>query len=759
MVTDIGPRIGLDGEAEFKQSLKAIDQQLKSMGAELRSVSSAFDNNAKSEEALTAQNQVLGKSIDAAEQKSKLLTSQLERQRAKLSDLGAELDRATKEFGANSKEASAAQNAYNRQYIEVGKLETQLNNTTDSLNKMRSQVTANERSMKGLDDALDEAGDSADAASGKFDSLTVAAGNLISSGIQAAADAVMDLVSSLWNLDESTEEYRKAQGRLNTAYEAAGYGADTAQEAYRGFYEILGDTDTATEASQLLAQLAESEEDVATWTEIAAGVSGTFGDSLPIEGLIEAANETAKVGTVTGTLADALNWVGIQEDDFNARLAECSTESERNQLIMETLAGQYDEAAAAFYRNNEALVASRNAQTQMDEVTAKLGDTIAKLKTELTAQFFPALAGMGDAFNGLLTGAPGATAAFTAAIQSLVTTAVEALPQFLDTGLQIINSIISGIIQSLPALATAAIEIVSQLASNITANLSQILDMGLMVLEQLTDGIISGIPAMLERIPEIITQFLDFLTGELPTILEKGAEILNELVKGIIGAIPDLLAALPEVISALLGFVVQNLPQIVMAGNDILFSIIDGILESIPELVASLPKIINAIVDGIKSLMEDIVGVGKDIVRGIWEGITDMAGWIKNKVTSFFSGIVDSVKGLLGIHSPSTVFAGMGENMALGLGQGFTSEMRGVQRQINRAMEGLAAPSVTYGVTAAASPAYPGGGSVVAESLAAAVRTALDGASVYLNGQRVGSLVTRQQNNAAVARGQSQVYV
>lgn len=760
MPTDIGPRIGLDGEKEFRQSLKAVDQQLKAMGAELRSVASAFDDNADSEEALQAQNQVLAKSIEATEQKAKLLTSQLERQQGRLADLGAELDRVTQEYGANSREASAAQNAYNRQYIEVARLETQLNNTTDSLNRMRSRVAANERAMEGLDDALDEAGDSADTSSGKFDALTVAAGNLISSGIEAAANAVMDLVSSLWNLDEATEEYRQSQGRLNTAYEAAGYGAKTAQEAYRGFYAILGDTDTATEASQLLAQLAERAEDVSTWTRIAAGVNGTFGDSLPIEGLIEASNETAKVGKVTGVLADALNWVGISEDEFNAKLAAAGSESERNRLIMESLSNQYDQAAQAFYRNNEALVASRNAQAQVDEVTAKLGNTIANLKNELTAEFFPALAGLGDAFNGLLTGAPGATAAFTAAIQSLVTTAAEYLPQFLDTGLQILSSIISGIIQSLPALASAAIEIVSQLISDITENLPQIIDMGLQLLQQLTDGIISGIPAMLERIPEIITQFLDFLTGELPTILDKGAEILNELVTGIIGAIPDLLAALPKVIAAFLGFVVQNLPQIIKAGNDILLNLISGILASIPDLVASLPQIIGAIVDGIGSLMEDIVSVGSDIVRGIWEGISDMAGWIRDKVTGFFSGIVDSVKGLLGIHSPSTVFAGMGENMALGLGQGFAGEMRDVQRQINRSMEGLAAPSMTYGVTAAAAPAYSGSQqSMGAEAIAAAVRAALEGSAVYLNGQRVGSLVTRQQNNAAIARGQSQVYI
>lgn len=175
------------------------------------------------------------------------------------------------------------------------------------------------------------------------------AGKAAAVGIGAITTAAGAAVGGLLALEQSTEEYRIAMGRLNTAFESAGYSADTAQQAYRAFYGILGDTDTATEASQLLASLADSAEDVSVWTDIAAGVAGTFGDALPIESLIESANETARVGQVTGTLADALNWASISEDDFNAKLEACSSESERNQLIMETLAGQYDEASDAFY--------------------------------------------------------------------------------------------------------------------------------------------------------------------------------------------------------------------------------------------------------------------------------------------------------------------------------------------------------------------------------------------------------------------------
>lgn len=195
------------------------------------------------------------------------------------------------------------------------------------------------------------------------------------------------LTTAFLALDGATEEYRIAQGKLNTAYEAAGYSAQTATQAYRDFYGILGDTDTATEASQLLAKLAENEQDVSTWTRIAAGVSGTFGDSLPIEGLIEASNETAKVGQVTGVLADALNWVGIMEDDFNEKLASCGSESKRNRLIMDTLAQTYEGAADAFYKNNSALVASRNQQSAMQEITAGLGETSSNVKGKVLELF------------------------------------------------------------------------------------------------------------------------------------------------------------------------------------------------------------------------------------------------------------------------------------------------------------------------------------------------------------------------------------
>lgn len=214
-----------------------------------------------------------------------------------------------------------------------------------------------------------------------------ALGSATKSFVKWGAASAGAVTAAFLAMDSATEDYRIAQGKLNTAYEAAGYSAETAATAYNEFYQILGDTATATEASQLLSKLVQNEQDVTKWTRVAAGVSGTFGDSLPIEGLIEATNETAKVGKVTGVLADALNWVGISEDKMNERLERTSSEAERNRILLETLTGSYDDAADAFYRNNEQLVQARKNQAALSAMTAKLGNASAIAKNSLMRLF------------------------------------------------------------------------------------------------------------------------------------------------------------------------------------------------------------------------------------------------------------------------------------------------------------------------------------------------------------------------------------
>ena len=610
MATDIGPRIGIDGEKEFRNALNNMSQQLKTLGSEMKAVTSAFADNADSQEALSAQANVLNKQIDV--------------QVKRISELQKGLDAASQKFGEND--------------TRTLKWKQALNNANADLNKMRAELGKVEKGLDGTADSTDEAGDAmddlgdaADDAGNKFSALTVAAGNLISQGISTVISGVKDLASTLWNMDDATEDYRRAQGRLETAFEAAGYSSETAQKAYSEFYKILGDTDTATEASQLLAQLAENEEDVATWTEIAAGVNGTFGDSLPIEGLIEAANETANVGTVTGVLADALNWVGISEDEFNEKLAACSTESERNRLIMETLAGQYDEAADAFYRNNEALIESRENQSLLAETTGDIGEAIGNVKNELLDELTPAIEEAGDQIVEFIEGID--VDALADGIKNFVDTIIDNGPTILSIIAGIaagfaawkITGIIQGVISALSALVPA---LTGATAAQTGLNVAM-----------------SANPIGL-----VITLIASLVTGliTLWTTNEDFRNAVKDIWEAIKGFFVDAWEAIKSAWDACVSFfqgIWDGITNIFSKVKDTLSGWFSDAWEAVKGVFDGWGDFFSGLWDDLTGIFSGVwdwfTGIGSDIVNGIRNGISN--AW--NSLTSWFSNLWNSLFG------------------------------------------------------------------------------------------------------------------
>ena len=674
MADNFGLKIGIEGEKEFKKALSEINQSFKVLGSEMKLVSSQFDKNDKSVQALSARNTVLNKEIEAQKNKVETLRAalrnaadsfgendrrtqnwqiQLNNAEAALNSMERELsdneraiealsreetdaadatERLSQEIARQEDALAGMKRAYSNAVLQYGKGSSEAKELEGRISRLSVELRENRERMKDAGDVAEDLGDSLEDASEGADKLgsglsvaTVAMGNLISSGIQAALNGIKELGSAIWNLDEATEEYRVAQGKLTTAFEAAGYSGEAAQKSYNEFYKILGDTDTATEASQLLVQLAQNEQDITKWTNIAAGVYGTFGDALPIEGMIESANETAKVGQVTGSLADALNWVGISEDEFNEKLAACSDESERNRLIMETLSGAYDEASGAFYRNNEALVASREGQAQLDETLAGLGETISNVKNSLRAEFLPAISEVISAFTDMINGVDGADEAFAGAITGLVNTAVSMLPQFVDTGMQILTSLLSGIIQSLPVVVEGAAQIIVTLAQ----------------------GIAEAVPTLIPQIVLVVTQIVQTLIENLPMILDAALQLILGLAQGLLDAIPVLIAALPAIITALVEFIVGAIPQIIDAGIQLLTSLISALPEIITAIVAAIPQIIDGLVTAILGSIPQIIEAGVNLLISLIQNlptiITTIVGAIPQIITSIINALVGNI--------------------------------------------------------------------------------------------------------------------
>ena len=177
----------------------------------------------------------------------------------------------------------------------------------------------------------------------------------IAKGAAVAVAAVTAVSAAMVNLGKSALEAQKEMSKLNTAFLASGSTTKQAQKTYTDLFRFLGDAGQATEAAQSLAALTNNEKELAEWTKILQGTYATFGSTLPVEGLAEAINHTAQLGTVQGNLADAFEWVGISADEVNNSLANLTTLEEREAFLRSTLNGYYLNAANIYEYNNQAL--------------------------------------------------------------------------------------------------------------------------------------------------------------------------------------------------------------------------------------------------------------------------------------------------------------------------------------------------------------------------------------------------------------------
>lgn len=326
------------------------------------------------------------------------------------------------------------------------------------------------------------------------------------------------------------------------------------------------------------------------------------------------------------------------------------------------------------------------------------------------------------------------TSASTTIIPMVITTITDNLPSLLQAAAALVGALGQGIIDSLPAITQAAIDILFFLSNGLIENLptlidgivqvtmtivqmltspdflTQLIETAILLITTLAQGLIDAIPQLIAAVPLIIGNLLAAIIVELPNIIQMGIDLLFALIDGIIKCIPELVAAVPTLIIAFINGIVNNLDKIILAGPQIIVSLITGIIGAIPELIAAVPRIIAAIADTIRNY--DWGGIGKNIVRGLKNGIAGMWGNIKSWFSDKVNGLVSGVKKILGIASPSKVFAGIGGFMAEGLGEGFDDQFGAVKKGIENSMN-FDAGIITAGANISgnyASGSYGGGG-------------------------------------------------
>lgn len=411
-VRTVTTKLTVDGEKEFKRQLSEVNSSLKTMRSEMELVDAEFRGNANTLDALTKKNELLREEQEQQAEKVKVL-EQAVRDAA---DAYGETDKRTDGYRQQLNKAKKDLIKMNDELEENEKYLDEARSSSDKCAKSidgfgkevkdaKSDLDGFGRELDDAGDALDDLGDKSKGAREKFSGLTSQLGEfgglltagVVVGGVKAMGGAIIGVV-------EDTEEYRKVMGTLEVSSAAAGYSAEETKEAYMRLYGVLGDTQTAATTVANLQAIGLEQEDLMMVVDSAIGAWGTYGDSIPIDGLSEAINETVQTSKVTGVFADVLNWAGISEDEFNEKLATMSDKTERAQYVIDTLANQgLADLGEEWIETNDDIVKYNEAQEKANEAMAEMGEKLAPVAATLKTTFAGAVSLTIDVVEGLVS--------------------------------------------------------------------------------------------------------------------------------------------------------------------------------------------------------------------------------------------------------------------------------------------------------------------------------------------------------------------
>lgn len=496
-------------------------------------------------------------------------------------------------------------------------------------------------------------------------------------------------------------------GKVDTAFKDAGLSAKDAENTYKDFYGVLGDEGQATEATALLAELATDQKDLKKWTDISTGVFAKFGDSLPVESLIEAANETAKTGEVTGSLADALNWAGISQDDFQKKLDGCTNEQERQKLITETLSKTYGDASKQYKETNKDIIASQEAQADLSKAMAEIGERAEPLMTafrEMGTKILESLVPVLDVVLPFVQDHLPALAVIAGVVTGAITTLATAIGILkLKTELATIATVAKTTAEkiasgSAKALAGAQWLLNAAMSANpiglvviaITALVA-----AFVILWKKSDSfrkfwikLWDGIKKVGKAAIEGVAKFFSSAWDKSKKAWGKAASFFKGIFSKITGAFKNL----PSKIKGFFSKAWDGAKKIWSKVSDFFRSVIDKVTSPFKNLPSKIkeffsnawnnvksawsnPKqffsdVISKITGTFKDLPSKLKGIGKNLVEGLWNGIKDMTSWITGKLKGFSGDVLGGIKKFFKVNSPSKATAEIGGYLAEGLAVG-----------------------------------------------------------------------------------------
>lgn len=691
----------------------------KDLSGELRGVESLLKLDPTNTILLAQKQDILAESIAGAKDKLKMLIAAQESMSKQLAD------------GKISPE----------QYRDF---EREIESTRQQLTRLEAAASGTDDAVADVGDAAEEAGEKAQKASGGWTVLKGVMADLASSAIKAAVSTVADGAKKM--VSAGLEYNQAMEGYVTNFTTMLGGSAEAANGMVGSLQKLASATPLAMSdlagGAQTLLAFGVASDDVSGTLQRLGDIS--LGNADKMQSLARAYGKATAQGKLTGEtvqmmidagwnpLIDICDQTGESMEDVQKRMAAGSISAEE----LTQAVNHATDAGGKFAGGMEA--ASKTVagltSTLQDNVNAMLGELMQPVSDAMLSTLLPTAI---DAVDQLTTafedeGIDGLSRVAGSLIASLSAQLVSYAPQAIPAALSFIGALVTGLLSALPDLTGTSVELVGALLLGIADQLPGIITAAMSALLGIVDTITS---------PESIT-----------LLIQAAMQLMLALARGLIAAIPQLIDAVPGIITNLVESFYAMLPEIIGVGIEIVIALASGLVSNAGHIIAAVPRLVETIVRGFLACVKSYWNIGKSIVDGIRQGITEQWQRLKSDVSNLFTGLVSWIKKLLGIHSPSRVFADIGQNMAAGIGDGWASTIGDINRQIGESlqpqyvigvdMQGLYAQAAAL-LQAAAAPGAGGDIAAVLERLDRLER-AITGMQIYMDGDAlVGSVATR----------------
>lgn len=672
MADNFGLKIGLEGEKEFKKALADINQSFKVLGSEMKLVTSQFDKNDSSAEALAAKHKALGNQIEA--------------QKQKIETLRAALKNASDSFGENDRRTQNWQ--------------IQLNNAEAALNDMERELKDTSKAADDMGEEVEDAGDSAEKSENKFSKLggvlktvgaamgavAVAAGaaavKLGKEVIAAYAD-YEQLVGGVDTLFKDSSQ--QLQTYAANAYKTAGLSANDYMETVTGFSASLiqslgGDTEKAVKyADMAITDMSDNANKMGTdmssiqnayqgfakqnYTMLDNLKLGYGGTKQEMEWLLADAEKISGVKYDISSYADVVEAIHVMQESMDiagttAKEAEATISGSMNALKsavsnlivgfgdanadMELLCGNMVDAFKTVVENITPVIENIIAAlpTVLDALLTAVGELLPTLLESVTELFSQVL-------STILSLLPQLIPTAVQALMTIVNTLIENLPLLIDAAVQLVTTLVAGIGNALPTLIPAAVQAIVTIVQGLVDSLPMILDAALQLITGLAQGLLDAIPVLIAALPEIINGIITFLLDSIPQIIETGIQLLTSLVTALPEIIMAIVEAIPKIIDGIITAVLNAIPQIIQAGIDLLISLIQALPQIITTIVQAIPQIISGIVNALVGNIDKIIMAGVQLFVALIENLPTIIVEIVKAVPQIIAGIVKAFGSLM----------------------------------------------------------------------------------------------------------------